>query len=194
MGAAQRAVEIPIMRGPRTIRALEEMCRHMGPTTNATMAEIGCFAGESTAVWARFFKKVYAIDPWIPGYDDANDTGSKVVGSEVEALFDQRMHDYPNVIKIKNHSYNVADSLFDDGTLDFVYIDAEHTYSGVKKDLLKFIPKIRSGGFIGGHDYKPRFQGCVDAVNEFFGTPDRLFDDTSWIVQLTEERCQFRFG
>jgi glycosyltransferase involved in cell wall biosynthesis len=60
-----------------------------------------------------------------------------------------------------------------DGEIDFVYIDADHSYKGVWNDLCTWYPKIRIGGIIGGHDYNhPSFPGVTQAVNEFF----RRFD------------------
>jgi len=57
---------------------------------------------------------------------------------------------------------------FDDGFFDFVYIDADHRYEFVKKDLRAWWPKLKVGGIFAGHDY---FQykdfGVVEAVNEF---------------------------
>ena len=55
---------------------------------------------------------------------------------------------------------------FVDGTFDFVFIDAEHTYEAVKADIAAWLPKIRSGGLLSGHDYSGSFPGVCDAVNE----------------------------
>ncbi len=57
-------------------------------------------------------------------------------------------------------------------TLDFVFIDADHSYDGVTVDLSCWMPKVKSGGIIGGHDYggmgdrRGRF-GVKRAVDEF---------------------------
>jgi hypothetical protein len=40
-----------------------------------------------------------------------------------------------------------------DGHLDFVYIDANHAYDAVRRDLALWYPKVRSGGLVSGHDY-----------------------------------------
>ena len=50
--------------------------------------EIGCFKGVSTSIWLKYFEKVYAVDPWLPGYD-INDVASHIVGSEIEKEFDK---------------------------------------------------------------------------------------------------------
>jgi hypothetical protein len=54
--------------------------------------------------------------------------------------------------------------------LDFVYIDADHSYLGVLEDLCVWFPKIRNNGFLSGHDYKhPNWPGVAKAVDRFFG-------------------------
>jgi hypothetical protein len=74
---------------------------------------------------------------------------------------------------------------FNDSSLDFVYIDALHTYDGVISDINLWLPKIKDNGFIGGHDYDiENFPGVVQAVNEVFGSPDQNFSEHSWIKQL----------
>ena len=64
-----------------------------------------------------------------------------------------------------------AASLFEDESLDFIYIDADHTYEGCKADIKGWWPKCKPGGFFGGHDYAPRrnraFFGVIPAVDEF---------------------------
>jgi len=57
-----------------------------------------------------------------------------------------------------------------DGLLDFVYIDADHSYEGVRRDLGAWFGKVREGGVLAGHDYEhPQFPGVQRAVDEFFG-------------------------
>ena len=51
--------------------------------------------------------------------------------------------------------------------VDFVYIDAEHSYEAMTNDLALWFPKVRAGGVIAGHDYSPEFDGVRRAVNEF---------------------------
>lgn len=52
--------------------------------------------------------------------------------------------------------------------LDFVYIDAEHTYEAAKSDLALWYPKVKAGGIFSGHDYNSgAFPGVGKAVDEF---------------------------
>jgi hypothetical protein len=75
-----------------------------------------------------------------------------------------------------------ASQLVADGTLDFVYIDAVHTFRHVCRDIELWVPKVRAGGLIGGHDYSPEdWPGVVRAVNSKLGIPDEVFADTSWV-------------
>ena len=47
----------------------------------------------------------------------------------------------------------VAADIFADESLDFVYIDANHAYDFVKQDMTLWYPKVKKGGYLGGHDY-----------------------------------------
>jgi hypothetical protein len=40
-----------------------------------------------------------------------------------------------------------------DNSLDFVFIDAAHDYDSVKQDIISWLPKVKKGGIISGHDY-----------------------------------------
>ncbi len=55
-----------------------------------------------------------------------------------------------------------------DGTLDFIFIDANHDYEYVKQDLEVWAPKVRPGGIFSGHDY--RWEGVSRAVQEYSET------------------------
>jgi len=79
-------------------------------------------------------------------------------------------------------SLEAADQ-FEDRSLDFVFIDADHSYEGCKADIEAWLPKLKLGGVICGHDYGEQFPGVVRAVDEIFGdiveTQSRV-----WFVDL----------
>ena len=55
---------------------------------------------------------------------------------------------------------------FKDNSLDFVYIDATHTYEAVKEEINLWSKKVKSNGLISGHDYVAGWEGVVRAVDE----------------------------
>lgn len=67
---------------------------------------------------------------------------------------------------IKSCSWEAA-TQFDDNSLDFVFVDADHQYESVKKDIIAWYPKLKVGGIIAGHDYISEFR-VADAVKEIF--------------------------
>jgi hypothetical protein len=56
-----------------------------------------------------------------------------------------------------------------DGWADFVFIDAGHSFHAARADIADWLPKVRPGGWFGGHDYHPKFPGVIRAVHEAFG-------------------------
>jgi len=80
-----------------------------------------------------------------------------------------------NINVIKGCSWEVADN-FLDCSLDYVFIDADHQYESVKKDILAWLPKIKPGGIIAGHDYVSDF-GVDKAVQEQFGCNFSIWDE-----------------
>jgi len=75
-----------------------------------------------------------------------------------------------------------AAELINDATLDFVYIDAGHKYGCVRSDLRLWWPKVRIGGWFGGHDFHADYPGVITAVSERFGNDVRVDEHTIWSV------------
>lgn len=74
-----------------------------------------------------------------------------------------------NVERVYWMTTNEAAPLVPDGWADFVFIDAAHGYEAVRDDIRLWAPKVKPGGWLGGHDYHPKFQGVIRAVDEAFG-------------------------
>jgi len=73
-------------------------------------------------------------------------------------------------------------SFCEDESLDFVFIDANHAYADTKELILAYLPKVKMGGVIAGHDYLPDWPGVIQAVNELFWNKFKL-NCSSWIVR-----------
>lgn len=149
--------------------------------STVVMAEIGSYVGDSTEIWAQHCKTVHCIDPWINGYDDT-DPSSYVWDMEIiERQFDILVAQYPNIKKHKMVSTEGA-ALFDDESLDFIYLDGNHLFEFVKMDIKAWLPKLKKPGLFGGHDYQHKWAPEVKpAVIEMFGGIDKHFQDTSWV-------------
>ena len=57
---------------------------------------------------------------------------------------------------------------YQDASLDCVFIDADHSYAAVARDIDAWLPKVRAGGIIAGHDFCSTFPGVIEAVTERF--------------------------
>jgi cephalosporin hydroxylase len=137
-----------------------------------TLVEVGSNSGESAVLFAARMKKVYCVDNWAGGID------------LLEPLFDRRVRLYRNIEKIKAESGEAA-KRFQPGQIDIVYIDADHSYEAVLRDIRLWEPLVKNGGYVTGHDFGVGV-GVDQAVEEAFGKPDRVFSDASWAVQKHE--------
>jgi hypothetical protein len=133
---------------------------------NPITCEIGFFKGDfSKEINTILDSKIhYVIDTF---NDNRHISGDK----------DGQNHTCQDMTLMKNYSISLgfktvegcSDELINvQDTLDFIYIDADHSYEWVKKDLNNALKKINKNGIIAGHDYEKNiFPGCFRAVNEF---------------------------
>tara|TARA_Y100000389_G_scaffold181177_1_gene196567 strand:- start:1164 stop:1733 length:570 start_codon:yes stop_codon:yes gene_type:complete len=147
--------------------------------TPKTMIEIGSYMGESTAMFASvgLFDTIHSIEP-----HSGNEEFNKLYGytwEDVKKEYKINTRYFDNIIYHQDYSHNVVDK-FEDNSIDFIYIDAEHTYESVKRDLELYLPKLKRGGTIGGHDYHEVWPGVCKAIDEKL-SPITRFIDTSWI-------------
>lgn len=167
---------------------LMELCDYVTEQigSDISILEIGSFSGDSGKIFAESTTgPVICVDPWESNYDP---TGTDLASNpeyydmrEVEARFDEMAEPFFNILKWKMTSEEAVNKVT--GEIDFIYIDALHTYEGVKRDIELWLPKAKH--FIGGHDYRSRHHPGVQlAIDEEFGNPDRLFRDSSWLVKI----------
>jgi hypothetical protein len=146
--------------------------------SNLKMLEIGSYKGESAFMFASLgiFTEIHCIDPY-EGIEESNDIFNEN-WENVKNEFKTNTRYFDNITLHQEFSYDIADR-FEDDYFDFTYIDGNHEYEEVKKDIELYLPKTRQ--IIGGHDYQVQWPGVMRAVNEIFGTPDKTYPDGSWV-------------
>ena len=134
---------------------------------------------------------LYMVDPWrslrSPEYvetDDKHHEMSQAEQEEALGLAIGRVHQFGKRAKILRMTSLEAALKFKDATLDFVFIDADHSYLAVKSDIAAWWPKLVSGGLLSGHDYRSdKNYGVMQAVNEFAQGKDlRVGANHTWFI------------
>jgi len=141
-----------------------------------TFVEVGAWFGKSTNYLASKIAEsekdilFYAVDTWKGSLDEDlhNSIVSKFDGDIFQEFMDNVIlsDNLEHIVPIKDTSLN-ASSLFAPASVDFVMIDAGHSYNDVMADLHTWWRKVKPGGYIAGDDYGV-FTGVTNAVNEFF--------------------------
>jgi len=125
--------------------------------------EVGCYYGRSVAYLATRARdagkqiKIDAIDNFKHPYFRAQ--------AKTFRLF-MKNCGFSGVVKLVELDQIAAAKLYDDASLDFVFLDADHGYVETQAAILAFLPKIKPGGVLAGDDYAPEFPGVVIAVDE----------------------------
>lgn len=129
---------------------------------NGTAVEVGVAEGNYAKDFLPLWSGKYVmVDRWchIEGYDDVMNGPD----AEHEARYRQALSvakDYAERCSIYRMDSARAASKFDDRSLDFVYIDGDHSFDGCRSDILAWAPKVKIGGVLAGHDYynQPPFE------------------------------------
>ena len=177
-------------------RDLASLVNHLFP--EGVGVEIGVLKGEySKIILERWHKgTMYLIDAWrhLDEYIDMN-------GQDDQYHYDcllqtcQRIKPWQDRAHIIRMDSVKSADMFPDEYFDFIYIDADHSYEGVVRDIQAWWPKVKKGGLFCGDDYIPddgdiwltgqgepvyagKF-GVRRAVNEFVAKNDLALYETT---------------
>ena len=128
---------------------LPEFCKEMGYTRGA---EIGVYKGAYTELFCKVGLQMFAVDPW--QVYDGNGSSFQRVG-RMEFLYGhacRTLAPYSNCSIIRKSSTEALED-FEDNSLDFVYIDGDHSFKYIAADIHDWTHKVRKGGLVSGHDY-----------------------------------------
>ena len=147
--------------------------------------EVGCWKGMSACYMAveiiNSGKKIEfdCVDTW-----ESFDWDTGISKSAYHGLYDIFLKNIEpvkdNINIVKSISWE-APKKYEDNSIDFVFIDAGHDYDSVTKDLKSWLPKVKNGGIIAGHD--DHHKQVIDAVHEQIGIENIKYDAGCWIFE-----------
>jgi predicted O-methyltransferase YrrM len=108
--------------------------------------------------------KLTGIDPYIGYMDGSIEITQEILDAQYLAAQDNISDFAPRGKILRGYSQDFVNS-FEDGSLDYIFIDGDHSYEGALRDCELFFPKIKSGGIFAGHDWS--LAGVRKAVSEF---------------------------
>lgn len=152
--------------------------------SGSRFVEVGVYKGMSAAFMAVEIInsgkdiKFDCVDNWsndvYAAYYDS-DANVRNIFKSRDGIGDLLFDNFSNNIDPVKHAINVikansweAADFYANESVEFVFIDADHSYDSVVKDLKAWFPKVKEGGIIAGHDYAWH-QPIQQAVNDVFG-------------------------
>ena len=130
---------------------------------DAILVELGVWFGRSLIMLAQKLQElgrdtvtIYGVDKWTDS-DALTPEMSAIVANHggsvlAAAAANLRAAGVEDRVTLLQGDSACTAVHFLDGSVDFVFIDADHRYAAVKSDILAWLPKVRAGGMIAGHD------------------------------------------
>lgn len=141
------------------------------------LVELGVFEGYNFRLMVEHGPdRAVGVDAWLDdGITARNDCGypQERLNAMHNAVVEE--HKDKDGVDIMRMYTRDAAKFFPDDSFDLIYIDADHTEEGCRRDIEDWYPKIRSGGFVTGDDYS-RYRakhtgvvfGVIEAVDKYF--------------------------
>ena len=180
----------------RLVRALQT---HFKRNHEIVGAEIGVYKGETSRALLENVPNLHLlmIDSYDPIEIGKVSRKKEHTADETLLIAKQNTDAFPDRRTIMVTTSSVAAEFVPEHSLDFVFIDANHSYEFVKQDIELWYPKlIRSTGLLMGHDYNSRLErkgkeavGVKRAVDEFVakkGLELRLMSGLLWMCSVTK--------
>jgi len=148
-----------------TRKSLAELFGELGFTVGA---EVGVAEGIYSLVLCQSIPNLdlYCVDLWDTYYRDTTKLKDRKMQNEALRLAHEKLDPFGAKF-IKAPSMKAVEK-FEDNSLDFVYIDGDHSFDFIMQDLIEWSKKVKRGGIVSGHDaYRFRGAGVVDAVSVY---------------------------
>ncbi len=170
--------------------------RELGLLTHELGYTKGAEIGTARGVYAQVLCKanprmeLWCVDPW-EAYHGYKDYQKQSTLNDLYTEAQERLKDC-RVAFVKAYSVE-ASNTFPNALFDFVYIDANHSFEYVVADIAAWLPKVRPGGIIAGHDFahpKGKGFGVIEAVEGW----TKAYHVAPWFIMKGEherdgDRC-----
>jgi len=112
-------------------------------------------------------EKLYLVDNWMDDFGSDHRPGFfDPIGENRMNEAKKRLTEFSDrIVFIKSNSVEAAEK-FEDNSLDFCYIDGDHSYEGIYNDIYSWINKVKIGGILSGDDFKDRNNS---GIKDYFG-------------------------
>jgi len=185
-----------LFRPMQVRREIEEFLNILKPIKPRHILEIGTAHGGTLLLWTRVVSDdalIVSIDlpggsfgggyPWLRSI--AYRAFAK--GRQRIVLIRGDSHDYQTLEKINK--------IFGNSKIDFLFIDGDHSYMGVKKDFEMYSLLVREGGIIVFHDIVPGLRELVGGVPDFWKElKERLARSDSKVIEIVRDWNQGGYG
>jgi hypothetical protein len=149
----------------------------------AKFVEVGSWRGRSASFMGveihNSNKKIYfdCVDTWKGSVEHQSDPS--IINDTLYSEFLSNTKSLSHIIRPIRLSSLEAAKLYDDNSLDFVFIDASHEYNDVVDDINAWLPKVKEGGTLAGHDIGNHdVKKAVDSTLKSYQTIDGC-----WVVK-----------
>lgn len=121
---------------------------------NGKGVEVGTFKGEfSKGIMGNWGGTLFMVDVWRGLGEEYKDSSNHNMHTNAYAEAMKNIEGYEDRAIMVRGTSEVTSEMFEDESLDFVYIDANHAYDYVKQDIELWYSKVSKGGYLLGHDY-----------------------------------------
>lgn len=137
-----------------------------------TFVEIGSWKGRSTSFVGPVCKanrtRLVCIDHWNGSHDSLADRYAAALAVEdVEQTFRRNMAELGIEVEVLAEPSLVAAERFPPGSVERIFLDGSHDGASVAQDLEAWLPRLRDGGILAGHDYDAKHPDLCSAVDAF---------------------------
>jgi len=160
---------------------------------NLNFLQIGAYTGDAS-VWLMNeiltdpTSYLHDVDTW-EGSEEA--VHKAWDWNDVESVYDKKIQRYKNIVKHKSYSSDFLKN--DNGRYDFIYIDGDHTASGVYDDAVGAWPLLKSGGIMAFDDYHWHHESGLDNLRPAPGI-DRFISENREDIHIIEIGYQYWIG